>query len=317
MKTPKKKSISRRLVIVCVLLYCTTYLFSQELAPTQSEKGYSIFELQPEDKYYIGWLDKRGMITTLFFNYNFDLEKTIRTRDPLYNFDFSDVFSYIDTRIAKEIQLYRNPYFSLGIAGAVTAAILEKEQTVNNVNFYTYDFAGEFSAYIDVYMQEILDIDLKFRIYPIYHHSTHFVDGYKSDFADMGASYEFFGLSAHYLQALGKHMFSPYLGLEATYRHAGNGAPAFKAHIGHDYRYALSKKFDTSFITGINVAYIYDYLDIEKLIENQHHIALAIGAGIELHNYILGIKYKYERGRDAATYFAEQSTVGIEFAVYY
>ncbi len=307
-----------KIIMYVLVVLVSASIYAQNLSlETPEYNTYAIFDLQEQDKYYIGWLDKRGMITTLFFNYNFDLEKAFLMRDPTYNFDFSDVFSYIDTRIAKQIQLYRNQYFSLGAAGAVTAAILEKEQTINNVNFYTYDFAGEFAAYIDVYFQEILSADLKIRIYPIYHHSTHFVDGYKSEFAQMGASYEFFGLSAHYYGEVNKNKFSPYAGIETTYRHAGNGAPQFKAHTGLDYRYEISQRYDIDYIASFNVAYIHDHPDIEMLIDNPNHLAFAIGSGIEFHDYIFAIKYKYERGRDATTYFTEQSTLGIEVAVYF
>ncbi len=309
-----KKSII--LILACCLF--TSMVFTQDLGEQKSStnfNSYKIFEGDPTDKYYVGWLDKRGMVTTLFFNYNFDLEDTFRKRTPSYNFDFSDVFLFVDARIAKDLQFYRNDFFSVGIAGAVTAAIFEKEETINSVNFYTYDFAGEFAAYVDLYLQELLDINMKIRIYPMYHHSTHFVDGYKATFAQMGASYEFFGLSSHYYANIENHSFSPYAGIEATYRHAGNGAPAFKAQIGNDYRLKLSNDYDISYVAGFNLAYIYDNMDLENLIENQDSIAVAVGTGIELHNFIIALKYKYEKGRGATTYFDYQTTVGLEFAI--
>ncbi len=303
-------------IILLLTLIFSLGVYSQD-AGNITFDNYSIFENQDSDKYYIGWLDKRAMVTTLFFNYNFDLEDTFRKRTPGYSFDFSDVFLYVDTRIAKEIQFYRNQYFSVGIAGAVTAAIFEKEETINNVNFYTYDFAGEFAAYIDLYLQDLLNVPMKIRVYPMYHHSTHFVDGYKAPFAQMGASYEFFGLSTHYFLDLNNHLLTPYAGLETTYRHAGNGAPAFKVHMGNDYRYKFLNEYDMSFIAGFNVAYIHDYLDLEKLIENQNHYAATIATGIEFHNFVIALKYKYERGRGATTYFDYQNTLGIEFSVFY
>ncbi len=312
--------MTKKLLFIMCALVSTVSLFSEHDNTTEvsgpTNKGFSILYKSPTDKYYVGWLDKRAMISTVFLNHNFDLEETFRIKDAQYPINFSDVFIFFDTRVTKEIQFYRNKYFSIGGAGAATASLYKKEERINNMNYYTYEFAGEFAAYIDIYFQEILDTNLKIRLYPVYHHSTHFVDGYKSSFAQMGGSFEFFGLSAHYYANVNNHSFSPYAGIEATYRYAGNGAPAFKAHIGNDYRFTFSQHYDMSIISGFNVAYIRDNMDVAQLIKNQNHIAVAVGTGVEFHNVVLAAKYRYERGRSATTYYKEQSSIGLEFSTY-
>ncbi len=308
------KTIRFSICIIILTFFCITFSVSHENNNSTS-KDFSIFTKNPMDKYYTGWLDKRAMVSRVFLNYNFDVVDSFKTRDPNDTFDYSDAFIFFDLRLAKDFTLYRNDYFTVGGFGGMEALMFAKEKRINDISFYVYDFTGEFGPFVDIWLQKCLDVPLKIRIYPYYHQSTHFIDGYKGSFEPMGASYELFGINLYYYENIDNHSFSPYGGIETTYRYAGNGAPAFKIHIGNDYRYSFSETYDINFLFGVNLAYIYDYKDRIGLIQNQNSFASSLGAGVEFHSYILSLKYNYGRGRGATTYYTEQSSVGIDLTI--
>lgn len=309
----------KKLLFLCVIFTQMWAVQAQNIDTENTDPTYddfSIFRNHDTDKYYMGWLDSRAMISQAFFNYNFDVTDAFLYRQPDFDFDFSDVWLYVNLRLATELIFYRNEYVSVGGAGAMEALMFSKKERIDDASFYVYGFWGEFAAYTDIWLKPLVGIDMKIRIYPFYHQSTNFVDGYKGDFAPMGASYEFFAITAYYYKNIGKHSFSPYAGIEATYRWAGNGAQAFKAQAGNDYRYSISEKYDINLLVDLNVAYIRDHKDNLNLIDNQNSVAVAAGVGVEFHNFVLGAKYTYGRGRDATAYFADQSALGIELSVF-
>lgn len=318
-----KKSLLIIFLSILSLSAFTEEITSQTLNKTESQETlrntvneyYPFFLKLPTDKYYSGWMDRRAPNSAVFFNHNFNLSESFFQADPNYPFVFDDVQFFLEGRVASELSIYRNRYFTLGATAAMEALMFQKDQKIGNINIYTYDWYGELSLFFDFWLKPLTGIDLKIRLTPLYHQSSHYVDGYVGIKNKMGNSFEFFGLSLHYNHRFNNHSFSPYGGIEATYRHAGNGVPAVKIHVGHDYRYLISAPLDMNFIYGFNVAYIHDYPDSAGLTHNPNHVAFATAIGIEFHNFRMGLKYRYERGRGATTYFNEQSALGLEISV--
>ncbi len=289
--------------IITFFIVLSLGLYSQDT----NEKVY-IFRNYETDKYYTGFQDPRAFITRVFFNKNFDIENTLRTISDNQDWSFDAVVLSADVKLASEVAFYRNKYFTIGIAGSVEALMFGDQGS----KFHVYDFSGQFTPYMDLWLEALANINMKVRFYPIYHQSTHYVDGYNGTFG-RGSSYEFFGLNAHYYHE--QTGISAYSGIEATYNYGGNGVPLFRGHVGLDYRLPISIKYDINFITGINIAAIYDEKDENNLIKEQCHSAINIAAGVEFYRYVFSLKYAYQRGRGATTYFIEQSFLGGEFAV--
>ncbi len=290
--------------IVLILFVVLSYnLYSQD-----TDYKVYIFRNYDTDKYYTGFQDPRAFITRLFFNKNFDIENTLRTISQNQDWSFDDVVLNVDVKLASEVAFYRNKYFAVGIAGSVEALMLGDKAS----KFHVYDFSGQFTPYVDLWIEALTDINMKVRLYPIYHQSTHYVDGYNGTIG-RGSSYEFFGLNVYYYHE--QTGISLYSGFEATYNYVGNGVPLFRGQVGVDYRLPISSKYSINFITGLNISAIYDYLDENDLIKNQWHPAINIAAGVEFYRYVFSLKYSYQRGRGATTYFIEQSFLGMEFSV--
>ncbi len=310
----KLNSIQRKVVLIGLQVFLVYHLFAQTDNNVMYD-DFSIFEKDASDKYYSGWLDRRAQVASAFLNYNFDVVDALKERDATDTFDYGDAFIFFDLRIAKDFIIYRNDYIGVGGFGGMEALMFARKQRIDDVSFYIYDFSGEFGPFVDIWLQPIFDISVKVRFFPFFHQSTHFGDGYKGTIPTLGTSYEFFGINVYYFNTFDNHYFSPYSGVEVTYRYAGNGAPAFKLHVGNDYRYQLSKPYDINFILGLNLAYIYDHKDDVGLIDNQSSFAVALGAGIEFHSYVLSLKYSYGRGRGATTYFTELSSIGLNLSI--
>ncbi len=315
---------------IFIIFLLTFSLYSQEISTAQEisnsaeesnttddkYNSYKMFVRSTSDRYYTGWLDTRSFVSRVFLNYNFDVKDLILERDPDFNMDFKNVHVFFDTRVASEFIFFRNNYISVGPAAALDALLYISSELVDGASFFLYDMSGEFTAYVDLYLKEWTGIDIKIRICPFFHQSTHFVDGYRADFSGIkGASYEFFQLNTYYYKNIGLHSITAYGGFEATYRYMGIGAPLFKAQVGLDYRYLLSEQYQISLITGLNVAYVYDSPDTENLATSQSSPLVVLGFGVEFYSFVTSIKYKYGRVRGATTYFDEQSSLGLELSV--
>lgn len=277
-----------------------------------------IFKSYDTDKYYMGFQDPRAFITRLFFNKNFDIEDTLKTSSGNKNWNFDTVLGNADCRLATEVPFYRNEYFAVGLAGSMEALILADVLGEDNFRFLVYDFAGEFAPYIDLWLNPLFGLDMKVRIYPVFHKSTHYVDGFESatSMSDIkkAASYEFVAINTYYYNE--PLNITVYGGLEFTWHSwPVDGTPFFRGHVGLDYRLPILSEHDINFIAGINIAIIYDYECEDSLMEEQWHPAVNVAAGIEFNRYALSLKYAYQRGRGATTYFTEQSSLGAEFSI--
>ncbi len=294
----------KKITLIFIFLFSLN-IYSQETEAT-NEKMH-IFRNYETDKFYTGWLDNRAFISRLYFNKNFDIESTLKQISQNPDWDFNSVVISVDARIATEVAFYRNKYFAVGVAGAIEVLMFGD----NIPKFHVYDFSGQFSPYIDLWVNGFTDLNMKIRIYPVYHQSTHYVDGFQGTFTK-GSSYELFALNVYYYDNKG---LSIYGGAEGTYNSSGNGVPLFKGHVGVDYRYPLSIKYDINLIAGFNIAAIYDDLDENNLIKEQWHPAVSTAIGVEFYRYIVSLKYMYQRGRGATTYFKNQSFLGAELSI--
>lgn len=280
-------------------------LYSQTNLDYEFKNPFRVYET---DKYYMGWQDPRVFIGRLLFAKNFNVEKNLTKISPEANWDFKSVSLYVEGKVASEIMFYRNKYFSVGMGAGMEISILGRK----NGLFDVYDFSGQFDLFLDLWLQNLTGINLKIRFIPMYHQSTHLVDGFKGDVhIRSGSSYEFAAISVYYYI----NNFTIYGGWEFSYNTVGNSPQIFRLHTGFDYRLPLYKEIN--FITGINLAVILDKKDNLGLIviRENLHAAINLAAGIEFYRFAIALKFGYGKPRGASSYFGYESKIGAEISL--
>ena len=280
-------------------------LYSQTNLDYEFKNPFRVYET---DKYYMGWQDPRAFIGRLLFAKNFNVEKNLTKISPEANWDFKSVSLYVEGKVASEIMFYRNKYFSVGMGAGMEISILGRK----NGLFDVYDFSGQFDLFLDLWLQNLTGINLKIRFIPMYHQSTHLVDGFKGDVhIRSGSSYEFAAISVYYYI----NNFTIYGGWEFSYNTVGNSPQIFRLHTGFDYRLPLYKEIN--FITGINLAVILDKKDNLGLIRIREnlHAAINLAAGIEFYRFAIALKFGYGKPRGASSYFGSESKIGAEISL--
>lgn len=280
-------------------------LYSQTNLDYEFKNPFRVYET---DKYYMGWQDPRAFIGRLLFAKNFNVEKNLTKISPEANWDFKSVSLYVEGKVASEIMFYRNKYFSVGMGEGMEISILGRK----NGLFDVYDFSGQFDLFLDLWLQNLTGINLKIRFIPMYHQSTHLVDGFKGDVhIRSGSSYEFAAISVYYYI----NNFTIYGGWEFSYNTVGNSPQIFRLHTGFDYRLPLYKEIN--FITGINLAVILDKKDNLGLIRIREnlHAAINLAAGIEFYRFAIALKFGYGKPRGASSYFGYESKIGAEISL--
>lgn len=280
-------------------------LYSQTNLDYEFKNPFRVYET---DKYYMGWQDPRAFIGRLLFAKNFNVEKNLTKISPEANWDFKSVSLYVEGKVASEIMFYRNKYFSVGMGAGMEISILGRK----NGLFDVYDFSGQFDLFLDLWLQNLTGINLKIRFIPMYHQSTHLVDGFKGDVhIRSGSSYEFAAISVYYYI----NNFTIYGGWEFSYNTVGNSPQIFRLHTGFDYRLPLYKEIN--FITGINLAVILDKKDNLGLIRIREnlHAAINLAAGIEFYRFAIALKFGYGKPRGASSYFGYESKIGEEISL--
>lgn len=280
-------------------------LYSQTNLDYEFKNPFRVYET---DKYYMGWQDPRAFIGRLLFAKNFNVEKNLTKISPEANWDFKSVSLYVEGKVASEIMFYRNKYFSVGMGAGMEISILGRK----NGLFDVYDFSGQFDLFLDLWLQNLTGINLKIRFIPMYHQSTHLVDGFKGDVhIRSGSSYEFAAISVYYYI----NNFTIYGGWEFSYNTVGNSPQIFRLHTGFDYRLPLYKEIN--FITGINLAVILDKKDNLGLIRIREnlHAAINLAAGIEFYRFAIALKFGYGKPRGASSYLGYESKIGAEISL--
>ena len=297
----------KKIIIILLVLLNMTLLYAQENELNYLEDDYTFtnpFRIYKTDKYYTGWQDPRAFIGRILFAKNFNMEKNLSLIAPNANWDFKSVSVYIEGRLASEIMFYRNKYFSAGMGGGMEISILGR----NSGLFDVYDFSGQFMVFADLWLQNLTGINMKIRFIPMYHQSTHLVDGFRGDTKiKSGSSYEFASVSVYYYIK----NFSIYLGSEISYNAVGNSPQLFRIHTGLDYRYTIYKD-EISLITGINIAAILDKKDRLLLINNPWNAAVNFSIGVEFYRYAVSLKVAYGKPRGASGYFGYETKAGLE-----
>ena len=303
----EKSKMQNILFKICRILLISFILFSKLYSQTNLDYEFkNPFRVYEVDKYYMGWQDPRAFIGRLLFAKNFDVEKNLTIISPEANWDFKSVAVYIEGRIASEIMFYRNKYFSVGMGAGMEISILGRKSGL----FDVYDFSGQFDLFADLWLQNLTGINLKIRFIPMYHQSTHLVDGFKGDVhIKSGSSYEFASVSTYYYI----NRFTIYGGIEFSYNAVGNSPQLFRLHTGFDYRLPLYKEIN--FITGINVGAILDKKDRLELIKENWHASVNVAAGIEFYRYAIALKFGYGKPRGASSYFGYESKIGVEISL--
>lgn len=280
-------------------------LYSQTNLDYEFKNPFRVYET---DKYYMGWQDPRAFIGRLLFAKNFNVEKNLTKISPEANWDFKSVSLYVEGKVASEIMFYRNKYFSVGMGAGMEISILGRK----NGLFDVYDFSRQFDLFLDLWLQNLTGINLKIRFIPMYHQSTHLVDGFKGNVhIRSGSSYEFAAISVYYYI----NNFTIYGGWEFSYNTVGNSPQIFRLHTGFDYRLPLYKEIN--FITGINLAVILDEKDNLGLIviRENLHAAINLAAGIEFYRFAIALKFGYGKPRGASSYFGYESKIGAEITL--
>lgn len=280
-------------------------LYSQTNLDYEFKNPFRVYET---DKYYMGWQDPRAFIGRLLFAKNFNVEKNLTKISPEANWDFKSVSLYVEGKVASEIMFYRNKYFSVGMGAGMEISTLGRK----NGLFDVYDFSGQFDLFLDLWLQNLTGINLKIRFIPMYHQSTHLVDGFKGYVhIRSGSSYEFAAISVYYYI----NNFTIYGGWEFSYNTVGNSPQIFRLHTGFDYRLPLYKEIN--FITGINLAVILDKKDNLGLIRIREnlHAAINLAAGIEFYRFAIALKFGYGKPRGASSYFGYESKIGAEISL--
>ena len=292
---------SRGILLIIFILF--SKLYSQTNLDYEFKNPFRVYEV---DKYYMGWQDPRAFIGRLLFAKNFDVEKNLTTISPEADWDFKSVSLYIEGRIASEIMFYRNKYFSVGMGAGMEISILGRKSGL----FDVYDFSGQFDLFADLWLQNLTGINLKIRFIPMYHQSTHLVDGFKGGInIKSGSSYEFASVSTYYYI----NHFTIYGGIEFSYNVVGNSPQLFRFHTGFDYRLPIYKEIN--FITGINVGAILDKKDRLELIKENWHASVNLAAGIEFYRFAIALKFGYGKPRGASSYFGYESKIGAEISL--
>lgn len=303
--------MKKTFIIFILFLISFSFVYAKDYTQDDypQDKKYNPFRIYNADKYYTGWQNPRSFIGKLFFHKNFDLEKTFLP-PPNANFDLKSIAIAVDGRVASEIIFYRNKYFTVGVGAAMEVLMFGRKSG----KFDVYDFSGQFSPYVDIYLKEFTKglANVKIRLEPIYHQSTHFVDGYgDSTTFRRGSSYEFAAVSGFWkIKTL-----NVYGGFEGTYNAIGNGAQLIRVHLGSDYRYPIIENIN--FICGLNIAAINDKQDEYNLIDNRWHFALNAGAGIEFYRFVFALKLSFQRDRGATTYYTTQTKLGAELSLFF
>lgn len=291
--------------IIFIFMIFGLNLYSQTNLDYEFKNPFRVYET---DKYYMGWQDPRAFIGRLLFAKNFNVEKNLTKISPEANWDFKSVSLYVEGKVASEIMFYRNKYFSVGMGAGMEISILGRK----NGLFDVYDFSGQFDLFLDLWLQNLTGINLKIRFIPMYHQSTHLVDGFKGDVhIRSGSSYEFAAISVYYYI----NNFTIYGGWEFSYNTVGNSPQIFRLHTGFDYRLPLYKEIN--FITGINLAVILDKKDNLGLIRIREnlHAAINLAAGIEFYRFAIALKFGYGKPRGASSYFGYESKIGAEISL--
>ena len=295
------------LIILCFSSKTHTQTATPETLSPEAEtsRNYLTFRHNDTDKYYTGWLNPRAFISRFYINHNPDLKNAFLTRNPssadAWNLD--GITALLEARIATELYLARFPLWGVGIGGALDIPLLgrNKPATLN-----VYGVMGQIAIFVDVF----LPYDMKLRIIPLFHESTHLADGYKGDSSDFSyISYEFISIELY------KKFrdFTFYGGVEITYNAPSERLLRTRIQFGTDYRYPIWKKIN--FILGINIAALYDEKVSRHPESEGWHPAINFGTGIEFDRYIIALKVSHQRGFEAATYHYMQTHVGLEFSV--
>ena len=294
------------LFYIAIILLLSINLFPETTNSMEYifENPFRVYEV---DKYYTGFQDPRAFTSRLLFAKNIGEEKSLTIIAPEANWNFQTVALYVNARVASEFFFYRNNYFSIGMGGAIDIDILGR---VNGI-FDVYDLSGQFAVFADLWLQHLSGINIKIRFIPMYHQSTHLVDGFQGDnHIKSGSSYELASVATYYYI----NNFSIYGGIEFSYNTVGNSPQVFRIHTGVDYRYPIYKDY-IKFITGINIAGILDKKDRLGLIKEPWHAAINIASGIEFYRLTIALKYGFSKPRGASSYFNYENKIGVEVSV--
>ncbi|MGL5254112.1 MAG: hypothetical protein ACRC9L_03765 [Brevinema sp.] len=253
-----------------------------------------------EDRYFVGWQNPRAFNTRFFVFTNLQLTNSLLARDPgsVNRWDFSGILTAMDARLATEVFLIRSRYVGILVSGALEIPMLARANTVS-----VFAVTGEAALTFEFYLPR----DWRIRFVPVFHQSTHLADGFRGNQLSFDLlSYEFMAFELYKRW----RMFSFYGGIEITYNSPAERLLRLRTHVGVDFRYQIWNEI--GFITGINIAILYDEHIRNNSSAEGVHPAINFAVGFEFSRVMLAFKISYQRPFEAPSYDFQQTKIGIE-----
>ena len=279
------------------------------------------------DKYFSGYSDINNYNTKFWFGTIFNANKIYNNK----NFTIDKVIVFHSPTLATELAP-----IAFNIDGDKHRIRLGVGYMAK-FNFAHYQYKYDklygtsflFSTYmqVEVYLDYILNNKLKIRFSPIKHICYHMGgdilgdkslhDENKDEFIDVG--FEQMHIAAYYRWG----WFSFYGGTSfaITGFKKSNLVNIFSIYAGSDFRFPLWGEM--SLITGVYAAAEYDQLNkIDRKMSGEGYNsiesiekwfpAVAVGIGVEIYRFTIGVKYEYARSRQIYGFRKMESKIGLE-----
>lgn len=300
----------------------------KKIKEVKAEWQYNPFKKVEGENKLTGWLDPNSYLMRFWIG---DVvSKRANLADPNWNIDNGVTF-FSATAVAdlNPIAFRIDDWmFRIGVSYLVDLQFIVYKKGTEPL----YGLNG--SVMMSDYMRVNLHVDaiyknkLKIRVTPLYHICSHasgdymgdpsFSDIYKSKVSDLAI--EGMNIEAFY----NWNYFTFYGGLNFIYRGIDKApyATIFGANIGTDVRIPIWGEIN--FITGFYFALNYDVIREynvrtgDMLSEKEQlNPAIVVGAGFEIYNYILGVKYSRMQSRHPLSYTTIDEYWGFEVAIYF
>lgn len=327
------------IIKICIFLTICNLLYSEDnfknkmdkhISQVQNKWRFNPFRYETLKRLY-GWLDPEVYNSKYWIGDIFNIENMY----PKYEYRFDKMAFYHQPTLATEINpidiLYKdNHRFRIGV-GFLTQFYL----SVYKPNFSIY--YGE-SLFFGTYMQTELYFDyiykesLRFRFTPVRHVCAHIggdilgdyelYDINKEEFRDSSIESMNFAIYYNY----GYFTFYGGFSFAMSGFNESNFINLFKISYGTDFRLPIWGEI--SLITGIYAALDYDKINFVYRAHNfkgyritdsynKCYPFVAVGIGIEVYRFTLGIKYEYNRSRQLYAYRKMESKLGLEATLFF
>ena len=289
------------------------------------------FRAYDTDKYLYGWLDPYVYNSKYWIGDIFNIEEMYT--NPNYNFDNMAFFHQptLGSEIYPIAFNYKDKHrFRIGV-GYLTQFFLSVYKPHSSVLYGESLFFGTYMQ-VELYFDYIYNDTLRFRFTPVRHICTHIggdilgddklYDRNTEEFRDSSMELMHFSLYYKY----GYFSFYGGFSFAMTGFNESNFINLFSLHYGTDFRYPLW--VEISLITGFYLGLDYDRIntvertanpDGYKIINsyNKLYPSIALGIGVEIYRFTIGLKYEYMRSRQLYAYRSMENKLGVEVTLFF